>query len=227
VVNEELQPLAQVNVGLRELPELRTVTDADGGFTFNGLTPGTFALDLQHVAFFEFARSVAVEAGRVTELVITLKARPVEVPYHEGWEHAGYMEAGLGTPVISPRPSTGASIWGGKHDILPGLNTSVSTQVWKSNSAFSASQFRLVIDAGHGELYDQPSKSPHVVRLDGYNVTEKGFLRHDVLVPVTCGCATNPPNGIIDPVVGQRFTIYVTAFYFAPAPSDFSNAPDG
>lgn len=234
VFDEELQPIAGARLELLELH--RNATSAmDGGFTFNGLPAGPVSLVAGAIGYESFGRKVEVALGRIERLQVTLKTLPAPVPRAAHWTHDGYMELGVGTPVISPRPGTN-NVLNWKHDVGDDLRTTLSSMAWKPTAAFSAARLRLVMDFDGKNVHDAPGASPIVVRLDDtpilQNVTSKSFFRHDVLVPVTCNpttpttCTSKPPNSIIDPVYGQRFSIYVSAFYLEPAAPDFSNLPD-
>lgn len=75
VLNEELMPLADAKVQLRELSR-ETSTAADGGFCFSDVAAGRYTIDLLKLGYNALSRAIDVAPGRISTLSAVLKAIP-------------------------------------------------------------------------------------------------------------------------------------------------------
>src|SRR5437016_5503464 len=76
VVDDQNNPLASVNIGIRVLHR-HTSTDQRGAYIFRNLPPGTYAVEFSHVGYKSEVRSIAASAGDDASNV-TLRATPIE-----------------------------------------------------------------------------------------------------------------------------------------------------
>lgn len=91
VADAEFTPVeaATVTVGGGQDPQT-TLTDAAGRFQFDYVAPGTHAIKIEREGFFETSLEVAVQAGAVSEVAVTLEALPPVEGYYETLTQVGY-----------------------------------------------------------------------------------------------------------------------------------------
>jgi hypothetical protein len=96
VTDEEIQPVADAEVGLLQLPDQRVRTDAQGRFAFSNLDPGRYTVAVQKLGYTAAATSVDVVVGETKLASIVLSVLPIQVPYPELIIHRGIIENGVG-----------------------------------------------------------------------------------------------------------------------------------
>ena len=74
------QPLVAANVTVRSQDITRhAVSDAEGGFTFDGLAPGTYALSATYIGYHATPREVTISAEHPAILLLQMMTRPYEL----------------------------------------------------------------------------------------------------------------------------------------------------
>ncbi|MBI2077828.1 MAG: carboxypeptidase regulatory-like domain-containing protein [Euryarchaeota archaeon] len=92
VTDDQIQPLEGAQVGILEIPDRLTVTDAAGAFTFNNVPPGKYSIVAQRLGFVSGSRSVEVFAGQAVSVQFALAPLAVEAPYHFTHPFTGFID---------------------------------------------------------------------------------------------------------------------------------------
>lgn len=228
VTDDEITPIGGAIVYSITDAKVLVTSDANGRFTLNDLAPARLELQFQAVGYHSATRTFQVIAGEILEASIVLQRIPTKVGYAETWQHAGQFNASVGTPALSPR--VGQFTF--SRAIQEDLRSTVTSADWDAGAPGTANRMRLLVNLWGKQQLEKIGPKPLVARIDSFNVSDptRSQLQHDILVPTTCDalspttCVPVAPF-IVDPWIAQRFTLYVTAFYWEPAPAEFSNLP--
>lgn len=129
VIDEAIRPVFGATVQIASLGANATTND-NGAFSFDGLQPGTYFLQVSKRAFTSIQTSVDVVAG-VNEppiVKVALQSVPSLQPYVDALSYSGFLSFGvaviatsIGTTVFGPLGEAlgDRSIWVVKYDTLP------------------------------------------------------------------------------------------------------------
>lgn len=173
ISTEDLLPISGALVALRGT-EFSTMTDENGFFLFRGVPPGPQTLDIAALGYSSTARLVAVEAGLVANIEITLSIIPIpDQAYVSVLQDAGFLECAMGAVVfVAPCTYGYRSLWGNAHNagvnltaaaglpsdlhnnkfwlnftINPGAQQLIAELIWEAGSA-AATTMQLFILCG-------------------------------------------------------------------------------
>lgn len=203
--------LAGATVRLPALNLTRTTND-DGSFAFVDLTPGPYDLEASHPGWLAARTSVIVPPGGFARPQLLLPSLPPPQPYSEVLRFDGYSDLLLGPfgYALDCDCSFEVAFADGLQEVVleavlledGGPFGSQSLQWWMStydNATDSGAAFQ-----GWGD-------SPMAVRLPGAD-----------LGPATEAYIQVMPEGGFMPEANRAFTVYLTAFYHAPGPADYT-----
>lgn len=232
VLDEEMQPIAGADVGIRGQLSLVAKTDNLGRFTINGVTPGKLVLDVQRLGFESSTKSVDVAAGEVSEVQIVLVALMVEP---EGFVQMiplkAYMQFGATTPVVTLRPGI---LLNDKliftNSMNKGVRHTLSEMSWQSSAPLAAKKMRLDTTADGKALSNRSAPSPLTVFHEYLNTTKKADIVHNVWLPFSCDIfmpttCTGVPDSLAVVVYEQRFDIYISLFFSKDREAGYTAVP--
>lgn len=250
VTDEEMQPLAGVEVALLDVPgEAPSArTDATGNFGFAEVAPGSYRLAVQQLGYESVARKVEVVAGETQELKIVLTALTVVSATYKTDMIAGFVGCSLtiytaqsaqqAVTVVCSEAALGQSVYPNNKNqhswhVPKGYMTHMAELDWRANSDM-AKQMRLllstIIDCTPAvclvaAAYNDEKNGERPVKV-GFDADERSALgkEFDLKARVRSGHPTgSTPAPVL--VLDQKYTLYVTNFFGEVAPENFTATP--
>lgn len=235
VVDPEFQPLVDAQVALQEPGNVTARTDASGKFTFNEIDPGSYTVVAQKLGYESAGRKVTVLAGEVVEVQLTLSPILVAEPYHEMWIDDGYIHLSVWTWVVGVNPTI---ILDDKrsftHNVSVGLAAVVGELRWDASAPGTARYLFLTENVAANKFRNSTQgRSPVITRVDEIDLKKAAKLNVTWGLAFPCptlstACVeiwTGDPVSVFQVAFEQRVKIHTTAFYYQPAPSDYTGLP--
>jgi hypothetical protein len=243
VVDAAIKPLAQVLVSVKAGGKTITNhTNANGGFGFSNLEPGTYFVFASKAGFIATQKSAEVKANddNPPTLRISLEADKTFVkPYYAIQKHVGYIECTTSVLVLCGAPNllTGQQItpdaftW----DQFFGDNATMiqSEMTWESSQALSPELYfeMELLDGGckSGAFLNNTSgPSPIMTRVYPPAVLEKAKDAIGTVCPiyysVFSGGVQGTPVGV---TFEQKFEMIMVEFHGFLPPKDYRFTRDG
>ena len=257
VIDDAVNPVVGAQVAtMSAAGVIQTLTDGEGKFVLNGVTPGRQTLFAAALGYDSVAKTVDVLAGQVTSVSLTISPIPVVQPYVETFgPFEGYFEcrmARLGT--------TGECGWLGGSNPHPtqlypndksifrfnitseDYRTFVGDMRWQQGSFATSTAMRLAFsyekrDSNHyfcsgegGTPLQWRWEYPDVDASKCARIGSTEEPDRPYLKDNPMRAYANVPFGTeANPVylsLQQRFEVIVTVFYGEPAPQEFNGFPD-
>ena len=192
--------------------------DAQGRFVVLDLAPGTYELLVSAPDYLEQSLSIDVAAGQFSRPTVALEAIPDPEPYYAAYRMDGFSE--LGTPLfgsltcychmegdLDEEGLTEVLIEG---DMAPTWMMAPPAFDWMLDAYSEANE-----DSSYA--YGDHEPSPMRVSLPAEGLVEQPshFYLH-----------AQPSASTVAPSLQQAFTVVVTAFYYGPAPADYTGLAD-
>lgn len=242
VVSESLDPLASATVVVQELEE-NTTTNVAGRFKLEGLEPGKYTVFAQADGYKVQRTSVELVAGKAAAANFILERLPSETPHVLVDEQVGFLECQTGAVVVTmncvpiqnvlndlgTNPTNTKQIL--KFEFDPkGLEAVVAEMVWNPPIAGTAEELQLLVEQDSTDLVEggrygrAQSESPVRVELTGWENLPKAENNDTLGVFQT---RTFPPFEPGTIVFQQKFTIFVSYFYYQLPTPGYTGIPDG
>lgn len=246
VVDDAIRPIQGALVEVTGT-EHRLTTDETGLFAFSGLPAGTHFLRASHPLYDAQQQSVEVRAGvRDPPAVKFLLTRVVFAqPYFETLKYDGFIvcsanivvalseECGEGVGVECVMPPLPCGRIGGQGNnnvqfdftVGPGVQSVVIEQVWEPTSEAGRAFYSPIstewsctpVCQGNG-ITHMEGESPLYAFLDNATLEENDVLPDTTNITVFTW-ASREFTGV---VLNQQYQIFVTNFYYLPAPEGWS-----
>lgn len=212
VMDDELRALSQVRVGLPALHR-ENLTDELGRFAFSSIPVGEHAVTFGLVGYASAHRKVQVTAGEVVRLEVSLAPLVIGQPYTESHVFNGYIRFGNAfLDAVTSSYGLGCEKCRFTFNVSEGAQSVVFEILFTptmANPTGPTTHYYRVIDAQ--QVYLQGVwKSRDKVQLDG---KEKVRLVHSNYCGLDWIC------------LDQRYTSYVTTFYYQNPPNGFTALP--
>ncbi|HLE47981.1 MAG TPA: carboxypeptidase-like regulatory domain-containing protein [Candidatus Thermoplasmatota archaeon] len=254
VLDDSSVGIPDVIVGLIELSAQAT-TATDGSYLFKGVPPGTYKLAANKLGFESVLVSITLAADEQATRTLTLQQLAVNEAYQDQiGPYPGYFECAVGTPsVIRTCAALAPSVFTNDKNQLdfqlsaPHWESMVGELRWRpaavGTSQALASYASYQGRAGTHWWCASDGPSPNSFRYENPETelgeredlcSDKGdqepapkmglkmFMKTDTGFGGTS--TSNPP---VRATVQQRFEIFMTVFYGAAAPENYSGFPDG
>lgn len=219
VVDEAIRPIAGASVRLPTMDAAET-TRRDGTFRFDGLPPGPYLLHADAPGHDGAQALVEVEAGEVTRVRILLIAQASNEPYQVTQAFEGFAEvtdAGWAGFLLYGYALVCSACQFDLELQRDGLHTVVTEAVMAPGPSDSGFEVYMT---GRGDSTDrqQYALGGNPFRFELLNETLGGTERFDLAIS---------PWSFPAPETEKRFQVFVTAFYHAPPPPDWSILQEG
>jgi hypothetical protein len=250
VVDDEMVPVADADVGLVEDAKALTKSDATGRFVFNDLEPGTYSVAVQKIGYETGTQRVSVIVGEVRESKITIKRVVLSTARVATYIAAGFIELGWKVPAIAGSVTTPNVTSADLADVYYAMDkeaaSAVSAMTWQPNVVGTAKRMFLAHYLSKKGCVDQcdflgrvTGMSPLLRRTDNLlDVTLKPGLEINAYFGLsscsqpstgapTTGAdnCTAAPDTLVEVAIQQKMTVYTSVFYVDPAPVGYTPLP--
>lgn len=236
VTDDQLSPLAAVEVQLGDNVTGSVRTDAGGAFTFSHITPGSHVLFASKPGYIGSTVRVSVLAGETAKAQLALVPIAIEEPRQESFVDDGFIQlvlaVGSGFVNLGSQAALGTNKDAARRDAAKGNVEVVGTLVWDPTTAASAKW--MYLDIGHDEEKENRTigRSPLTKRVGNLTIEKPSptffrFMVSSPCVPARPGpeCAEDFPTRLVQVVYEQRLKLYSTFFYVEPGPPGYTAAP--
>lgn len=233
VTSLALEPLSGANVTLLSLNRT-ALTGADGGYLFKDLPNGRALVHASNAGYFSKTQSATIRNGTIVTLDFRLEPVPLVEPYHESVEFAGLVacDAVVQDGTSETAHHCGAADPNDKRvfetDIKAGAETLVVEIRWEAGTP-AARHLRAIVETvgfGAADAVLANTTGPSVLRLE---VPPSSLAKYypgggPVRIVVGPGVSLADEESTINAGLAaqQQFTVFLTAFYHAPAPTSWS-----
>lgn len=215
VVDESIRPIGGALVRLVTLA-VNVTTDSEGLFAFTDLAPGFYAMIAEAPLHQPAQVTADVVAGETVKVKVQLAADTSPQPYKVTYKHDGFMQvwAGIAQFEVENLGESGACDCRIYFQPEPNVATFVYEAVWEEAGPDPAglSEYYWILSEPEGEMYEAGyCFSPCHVRL---NADSNDYSGKEVMARL------DGPDAWV--VAQQSFTLFVTLWYNAEAPDDWS-----
>ncbi len=249
VVDESIRPIEGATVTIRQTGATAT-TDEKGAYSFSGLAPGTYFVEAHHPLYNSVQQSTEVVAGVKAPKPINFQLLRVitEEPYTFIDKQTGFIscslnigaakseECGEGLGVPTEVPVIGGTRVGGNDQNRAEIQFSVDgghirtlivEQVWEPSTQINpdgssgldtlvALEWSCLPVCG-GKILDRvESGPPLLLRVDEDTLAEHNITSESVFSTFSWSA------GSVGVMVNQEFELFITSFYYLPAPEGWS-----
>ena len=248
IVTNDLEVVARADVGLLSgdgTEAARAQTDNQGKFTFNGIEPGSYRIQVAAPCCRVGIAEVVVEAGKVTPAnfqLARLTADDLQVPYVESNEWHGFIACGIGTAVLlwaTCSELEGTPVEDPNEDFYEIVNVSKGIRAfavginWDPVGGLSGGELALYVEklgcgltcAGE-DTYAALSGPPPLVKVVNdedapalWKWSAVGDEGRQIQYRVFA-------SGTATVMYQQPFAVYWDAYYWQPAPPEANPIPD-
>lgn len=255
VIDDELQPLPGVTVGLADDPKVKTTTDLFGSFRLQGILPGSHKLLVQKEGYKPETLSVTIIIGEPATAKVTLKPIATLPTRQASFVYDGYIGVDLALPPGNQfQPGAqGASKRSVYYDVeQTNIVGAVSAIQWQSGAPYVSDRMYLILYLNFPPNQCDEAARPHCLPMaakEGKSPVQAGSNdyqqaladRTDLKINVRFkmrSCVQGDvgpswadtsrcgsPPEVVQLGVEQRVTAYTTIFYGAPAPDGYKPTP--
>lgn len=218
VLDDEARPVVAAVVELVKTGNT-TKTDAQGRYSFSNLDPGTFELRITRGGYEGEGRTVQVVAGQVAQANVILTLLAFDVPYSELQLFEGHIMVGSAlVDLVTTGTGYGCEVCRFWFNATPGIemivlevDAELTADVPTDDNDFF---FELVGETKGGRYLADYWQIGDQRRVQG------GFPDDGDAMQLSNYCS------IFTVCVDQRYTLYVTNFYFQPALEHYTALPE-
>ena len=247
VLTNNLEPVANAAVALVQDADIiaTTASDAQGAFTFNGVAPGSYRVQVAAVCCESAIAAVDVVAGRVADVGLKLEpltADDLQLPYAVPNEWEGFLSCAVaaGDPTVANPALAACGLPGAVHpsladpnedffkvfNVSAGIRTLFVGMDWEPTGGVTGNDLLVAVENegcnGLGCSYsyaEAVGPPPLVVRIDNDDITESAWTWDNVNASRQLQFRVFAAG--TNAVYQQPFTVQWHAFYWQEAPADF------
>lgn len=232
VLGVDRLPIPDVNMTVSGVSDFQS-TDALGYYRFENLPPGDHIVTAEKAGFRSRSQRAFVEDGTILELNFTLEERPLATPYNSTRDQGGFIACQLTVqpaPDNRQRTACGDSLPNNKqvHDFpVEGGAAQLQIELFWTQKTDAARNLQMVAESVgvNAVTYGDETGPAGLKILVSGSLIEKtvpngGQIR--VSVHAAPGALDAPDDTDAGLAFQQDYTVYLTAFFVEPGPSDFS-----